>query len=166
VFGVNAAAAMYTRNYIDEQPNHMLFDEKFYMYLEDMDVSLRAIVTGWNNYYIPTARAYHMGSMSAKKRSNTYYINMTFRNQSALLFKNLPFKTIIRFLPKAIKFDMHFYIHLKRTHGIRVMGKALIGRTEGLLRLPLYVNDRLRIRRQAKRGSAEIERIMRQKGIF
>lgn len=166
VFGVNAAAAIYTRQYIDEQPNNLLFDEKFYMYLEDMDVSLRAIITGWNNYYIPTARAYHMGSMSAKKLSNTYYINMTFRNQPALLFKNLSFKTIFRFLPKAIKFDIHFFIYLKRTHGIGAMGKALISRTEGLLRLPLYINDRLRIRRRVRRSSAEIERTMRQKGIF
>lgn len=166
VFGVNAAAAVYTRQYIDEQPNNVFFDEKFYMYLEDVDISLRAIVTGWNNYYIPTARAYHMGSVSAKKRSNGYNLMMTLRNQSALLFKNLPIKTIIRFLPKAIKFDVHFFIHLRRTQGKRVAIKALRGRVEGLLRLPLYFKDRLRIRRIAKRGSAEIERVMRQKGIF
>lgn len=166
VFGVNAAAALYSRPFIDEQPRGVLFDEKFFMYLEDVDVSFRAVVTGWNNYYVPSARAYHMGSVSAKKRSGSYNIYMTFRNQSALLFKNMPFGTFIHYLPKAINFERHFYIHLKRTKGKEVAWLAFKGRIVGLLRLPLYSVDRWRINSHRKLSSKELARVMNNKGIY
>lgn len=166
VFGVNAAAAMYSREFIEEQPGNVLFDERFYMYLEDVDVSFRAIVTGWSNYYIPSARAYHMGSVSSKKRSSGYNIQMTIRNQAALLFKNMPAKTFFAFLPEAIKFERHFYRYLKQVHGKEVAKKARMSRLKGICRLPIYVADRYRLRRRTKINHTDLERIMRAKGIL
>jgi GT2 family glycosyltransferase len=166
VFGINAAAAIYTRDFIEKQPNRDLLEEKFYMYLEDVDVSLRAIVLGWNNYYVSTARAYHMGSASSKKRANDYALYMTYRNQAALLFKNLSLKTIFKFMPTMIKDDLHFYKHIKNNRGIGVALGLLYNRLLGLVRLPLYICDRIEIRHLAKRSDEEIERVMRQKGIF
>ncbi len=166
VFGVNAAAALYSAAFIKEQPNNVLFDEKFYMYLEDVDVSFRAVVTGWANYYVPLARAYHMGSISAKKRSNSYNIYMTFRNQTALITKNMPIHTFITFLPQALKFEAHFYRHLYKTKGRQTMLLAIKGRVVGVLRAPLYTVDRLRITRRRSISSQQLERIMRSKGIY
>lgn len=37
------------------------FDERFFVYLEDLDFSLRARQAGWKSYYLATARAYHKG---------------------------------------------------------------------------------------------------------
>lgn len=165
VFGVNAAAAVYSRKFIEQQYNQKLFDEKFYMYLEDVDVSFRALMTGWSNYAIPSARAYHMGSVSSKKRSNGYNIQMTFRNQAALLFKNMPFKVFIAHIPEALRFEMHFYKHLYRTHGLSVAWRASKGRLVGIARLPLYIPDRWRLRKQRKITNASLDKYMRNKGI-
>jgi len=37
------------------------FDERFFVYLEDLDFSLRARQAGWRSYYLAESRAYHRG---------------------------------------------------------------------------------------------------------
>lgn len=43
------------------------FDERFFVYLEDVDFSLRAHRSGWRSVYLSTAQAYHMGGGSSRK---------------------------------------------------------------------------------------------------
>jgi len=37
------------------------FDERYFVYLEDLDYSRRASLAGWSSYYLATAQAYHRG---------------------------------------------------------------------------------------------------------
>ena len=37
------------------------FDERFFVYLEDLDFSRRASLSGWGSYYLADAQAYHKG---------------------------------------------------------------------------------------------------------
>lgn len=37
------------------------FDERFFVYLEDLDFSVRAKQNGWTSYYLANAQAYHKG---------------------------------------------------------------------------------------------------------
>jgi N-acetylglucosaminyl-diphospho-decaprenol L-rhamnosyltransferase len=37
------------------------FDERYFVYLEDLDFSLRAREAGWQSYFLATARAFHRG---------------------------------------------------------------------------------------------------------
>ncbi|MDD4857273.1 MAG: glycosyltransferase family 2 protein, partial [Candidatus Krumholzibacteria bacterium] len=37
------------------------FDERFFVYLEDVDFSYRASLAGWGSYYVAEARAFHKG---------------------------------------------------------------------------------------------------------
>ncbi|HEX6258667.1 MAG TPA: glycosyltransferase family 2 protein [Candidatus Saccharimonadales bacterium] len=148
VMGVNAAAAIYTRAYIEAQPFEDFFDEKFFMYLEDVDVSLRAVVLGWENYFVQGARAYHMGSVSAKKRSSDYSLYMTVRNQAALLYKNVPFAVFRRCFKTFIKFEVHFMLHLRRLYGTKTFFKLLKARCVGILRLPIYIAAHRKIKQQ------------------
>jgi len=51
------------------------FDERFFVYLEDLDFSLRARRLGWKSYYLAEAKAYHAGggvSSQAKDRRLFY----------------------------------------------------------------------------------------------
>jgi len=43
------------------------FDERFFVYLEDLDFSLRAHSSGWRSIYLSTAQAFHMGGGSSRK---------------------------------------------------------------------------------------------------
>ena len=43
------------------------FDERFFVYLEDLDFSLRAKESGWASYYLANARAYHKGGGTSEQ---------------------------------------------------------------------------------------------------
>lgn len=38
------------------------FDERFFVYFEEVDLSLRAFKSGWSTFYLSDARSYHRGS--------------------------------------------------------------------------------------------------------
>ena len=41
------------------------FDERFFVYFEEVDLSLRAANAGWRSYFLASARAYHAGGGSS-----------------------------------------------------------------------------------------------------
>jgi len=43
------------------------FDERFFVYLEDLDFSYRAHQAGWQSVYLATAQAYHAGGGSSRQ---------------------------------------------------------------------------------------------------
>ena len=43
------------------------FDERFFVYLEEVDFSLRALHAGWRSVYLAQAQAYHLGGGSSGK---------------------------------------------------------------------------------------------------
>jgi len=43
------------------------FDERFFVYLEDVDLSLRVRDAGWSSYYLATAQCYHAGCGSSNQ---------------------------------------------------------------------------------------------------
>ena len=51
------------------------FDERFFVYLEDLDFSLRARRAGWYTYYLATTSAYHRGGGTSEhiKSRRLYY---------------------------------------------------------------------------------------------
>ena len=58
------------------------FDEKFFMYLEDLDFSLRAHQAGWRSFYLADACVYHKSggtSEQVKARRLSYLLRSRFR---------------------------------------------------------------------------------------
>jgi len=47
------------------------FDERFFVYLEDLDFSLRAEQGGWRSYYLTDTRAYHRGGGTSERIKGT-----------------------------------------------------------------------------------------------
>jgi len=66
VLGASAAAAFYLRSLFDEIG---LFDEDFIIYLEDVDLSLRAQLLGHRCLYLPDAIVYHIEAASDSDRT-------------------------------------------------------------------------------------------------
>ncbi len=137
VFGVNFAACMISRKFIEVQPFKKLLDESFFMYLEDVDLSARATIMGWDNYYVPEAVALHMGSISSNKNPG-FSLYMTYRNNLAMLFKNYTAASFLKMLPKVLRSDYYTVKGLLKKHRYLAARKLVRGRIVGILRLPLY----------------------------
>ena len=65
VLGASAGAAFYRRSLFDRVG---LFEERFYLYLEDVELSLRSQLLGHRCLYLPGARVYHMEAASDHER--------------------------------------------------------------------------------------------------
>ena len=86
VFSASGGATLYKTNLFKEIG---LFDESFFAYYEDVDISFRTQLTGHKIYYTNDALAYHkQGATSGKIPGFTVY--QTFKNLPLLYIKNVP----------------------------------------------------------------------------
>jgi len=86
VFGATGGASLYKAALFK---NIGLFDDDFFAYYEDADISFRAQLAGWKVAYTPKAIAYHkQGATSNKIPGFTTY--QTFKNLPLLFLKNVP----------------------------------------------------------------------------
>jgi hypothetical protein len=97
VFGGTAGASVYKTDLFKDIG---LFDEKFFAYFEDTDISFRAQLAGHTAYYEKSAVAYHdHGTTSSKMPGFTVY--QSFKNLPTFFWKDVPyymlFSTGIRF---------------------------------------------------------------------
>lgn len=137
VFGVNAAACMITRQFLEQQPFDYLFDEDFFMYLEDVDVAVRSVILGWDNYFVPETVAYHMGSASSGKNPG-FSVYMVNRNLLPLLVKNFPLSIIVRIAPRMLIADAREIYRIARGKNYKIIYKYVSGRIRGLFTIPRY----------------------------
>lgn len=99
VFGACAAAALYRRPLFEEIGS---FDEDFFAYCEDGDVSFRAQLAGYRCLYVPKAVVYHVGSASTGGKRSPTATRLGTRNGILLLVKNLPAPLLARWLPSIV----------------------------------------------------------------
>src|SRR5437773_121156 len=64
------------------------FDERFFVYFEEVDLSLRARVLGWRTFYLSTAHAYHHGSEQVKKRMQPARLFYSLRSRILYAYKH------------------------------------------------------------------------------
>jgi GT2 family glycosyltransferase len=142
VFGVNGAAALYSRAFLSTQPfGDQYLDTDFHMYLEDVDLAARAVVMGWKNYFVRDSVAYHLGSGGGRE-DRTLSLRMTCRNDVLLLVKNMPWSVVARTLPGMLHAELARYLGFLRTGDYRKVGAMLQGRLQGLVSLPKFLRKR------------------------
>jgi GT2 family glycosyltransferase len=95
VFGPCAGAALYRRSMLDTIG---LFDEDFFLFMEDVDLAFRARLAGWICTYVPGARVMHIhgGTAGFKSDMSIYYGN---RNVFWYVVKNFPWRIFLFSLP-------------------------------------------------------------------
>lgn len=92
VFAASGGASLYRVTMLKEIG---LFDEDFFAYYEDVDLSFRAQLANWKVKYVPSAVAYHqIGATSSKIKGFSTY--QTMKNQPLLLLKNVPSKYLFK----------------------------------------------------------------------
>ncbi|MDD4849218.1 MAG: glycosyltransferase family 2 protein [Gemmiger sp.] len=98
VFSACGGAALYRKSILDELGN---FDELFFAYYEDVDLSWRANNHGYKNVYCPTARCRHIcGATTGAVRYNPFKSIQSGRNSILLPYKNMPVAMLVlNFIP-------------------------------------------------------------------
>jgi GT2 family glycosyltransferase len=109
VFGACAGAALYRRAALEavtaaQGPERGPFDEDFFAYAEDVDLSWRLRWLGYRCLYAPAARVLHVRSATAPEASprKTFWQG---RNKLWVLFKNYPGAVLARWLPVIMLYD-------------------------------------------------------------
>lgn len=96
IFASCAGAAIYRKKVFGKIG---YFDEEHFAYLEDLDIGYRARLHGYENWYIPRAVVYHIGSGTTGSRYNQFKTRYSSRNNIYLIYKNMPLLQIILNIP-------------------------------------------------------------------
>ena len=106
VFGACAAAALYRKSMLDEIG---YFDEGLFCIYEDVDLSFRAQLAGFQCLYVPTATVYHLlGGTAGRNNDFTLYYGQ--RNLETVFLKNMPRKLLIKYLPLHLGYNVLGFI--------------------------------------------------------
>lgn len=126
VFSTCAGAGLYRRKVFEDIG---YFDENFFAYLEDIDVSFRGNIYGYKNVYVNDAIVYHMVSATSGSRHNKFKVKLASRNSIYLIRKNMPLIFRLINLPFLVLGIMVKYIFFLR----KSLGKEYIeGIMEGI----------------------------------
>jgi GT2 family glycosyltransferase len=134
VFAASAGAALYRRGAVLDVGG---FDERFFLYLEDVDLGLRLRLAGWRCRYEP-AVARHAGEGSAPADGPTAWTWVE-RNTLLLAAKAFP----LRWAPQVLYRQAAWAWHALRERRLRA---HLAGAARALPLLAAMVRERRRLR--------------------
>lgn len=152
VFGASGGAAAYRRAALDDAG---LFDERFFAYLEDVDLAWRLRLRGWRAAAAPAARVAHAYSATAGADSAFKRYHLA-RNRVWYLVKNVPGPLWRRCAPAVLWYDAAaLLVALARRDGA-----WLRGRRDGLRALPALLPARRAIQRRRRAGIEELAALL------
>lgn len=96
VFSSCAGAALYRKSVFEEIG---YFDENFFAYMEDVDISYHALIYGYKNMYCPEAKVLHIGSATSGSKYNAFKVKLAARNNVYVPYKNMPLLQLLINLP-------------------------------------------------------------------
>jgi GT2 family glycosyltransferase len=143
VYGVNAAAALYSRRFIEDvMVGGEFFDRDFFSYLEDVDVAVRGVGAGWKAAYVADAVVRHIGSASSGVESRFKW-RVTSRNKLYLQVKNYSIREVVTSLAPSLEAEMRLAFGFLRASQRGVLGTYLASRVLACLGLrPMFAKRR------------------------
>jgi len=153
VFSASGTAALFRRRAFDDVGP---FDTDLEAYYEDVDWGFRARLRGWTAWYVPTARAYHVGSATAGRQPGRF-TPLIIRNQILITIKNWPAPLLLRSWPRILFFELK-WLPFNALHG---MGRHHLRALAGVVRvLPATLRKRRAIQRSRTAHWRELARII------
>lgn len=118
-------------------------DDHFFMYYEDVDLSLRAARRGWEIMYEPTSIAYHDHSATTGSHVTAFFLSLVERNHLVVVLLHFPFTTFIKecvyFFFRFVKsIFMSFYFQFREGDSTNIWYNWYRARREALIFL--YLN--------------------------
>lgn len=117
IFSTCAGAGIYRRSVLAELG---LFDEAFFAYMEDVDISYRGLINGYQNRYEPKAICYHIGSATTAEgqKYSPFKVQISARNNIYVVYKNMPLIQLLVNSPfLLLGFLIKYGLFLKRGFG-------------------------------------------------
>lgn len=153
VFSACAAAALYSR---DDFIKVGGFDEDYFSYFEDVDLSFRLRLAGGRCMYVPQAVVYHVGSASTGKASDFAFYH-GHRNLVWTFFKDMPTALFWYYLP------LHMLMNIYLSASFLLKGKRIIvlkSKVDAFRSLPSVIRKRRQVQQLRAVSSGEIHRAM------
>ena len=116
IFSACGGAALYRKSILDKIG---VFDELFFAYYEDVDLSWRANNFGYKNVYCPTAKCRHIcGATTGAVRYNPFKSIQSGRNSILLPYKNQPVvMLVVNFIPMLLGYLLKVIMFRHRGFG-------------------------------------------------
>jgi GT2 family glycosyltransferase len=114
VFSSCGGAAIYRKSILDKIG---YFDERFFAYLEDVDIGFRSLNAGFKNMYCANAIVYHVGSATTGSKYNDFKVKLSAKNNLLVIFNNFHvFHIIINFPFLLLGYIMKMFYFYKKDY--------------------------------------------------
>lgn len=110
VFGACGGAVAYRRRMLDDVG---FLDAEFFMTYEDVDLSFRAQLRGYQCVFIPAAVVYHR-YRATNRKTPSRQVFYSQRNIDFVYLKNMPLGLMVRFLPQRVLYEAGSAIYFTR----------------------------------------------------
>jgi len=159
VFGGCGGAVAYRRKMLDAIG---VFEERFFMYCEDVDLNWRAQLAGWKCTYAPKAVVYHHLSATGGGRLSSYYVG---RNTLWVIARNYPTALIRRHWRKIVAAQWVIACDALRAWRGGAARARLRGQMVGFLTCLRWLGARRAIQATCRVSQDYIESILAQPGL-
>jgi GT2 family glycosyltransferase len=115
IFSSCAGATLYRKSLLKELG---MFDDKYFAYMEDVDLAIRSKINGYHNLLCPQAIVYHIGSATSGSRHNEFKVRLAARNNVWTVYKNIPIPLkIVNFIFLFLGFSIKYVFFLRKGFG-------------------------------------------------
>lgn len=166
IFGISGACPLYRMQALEDiKIEGEYFDQDFFMYKEDVDISWRLQLFGWKCLYYPAALAWHGRGTGVKKRFTNWEVfkkreslskfqrYYSFKNQRLMQLKNEQWGTILRHPISLIlrEIAMPFYVLFREPHLFKAYWSLF-------KQMPSALRKRKKIMKKKKCTASEMEK--------
>jgi GT2 family glycosyltransferase len=132
------------------------FDERYFAYLEDLDLAFRLRLAGHRCLYVPESTVLHVGSPSTGRTSD-FTVFHAQRNMVWTYAKNMPPPLVWLYLPE------HLLVNLVALAAYSLRGQGRVvwrAKREAIRVLPRMLAERQRLQTQRRADAWQLRRLM------
>jgi GT2 family glycosyltransferase len=159
VFGACGGAVVFRKEFFEKVG---YFDEDFFIYHEDVDLSLRAQLKGEKCLFLPAAKVYHYRGATNILYSNIH-VFLSGKNGLNYQIKNLPIRLFVKNLRRLFLHHKNEILYFaKRGQGLIILKSKIAA----FLQLPKMLRKRWKIQNSMTISIEEVDMILRGDDIY
>jgi GT2 family glycosyltransferase len=158
VFGASGGASLWRAEALAQAGG---FDEAFFAYFEDADLSFRARHAGWTFWFAPGSVVLHHRGGTSGGFSDFAFVHPV-RNRWFLAVKNVPLRVVLRHLPAVVWSELELWVRAvyRRKLGAMLRAYRELASSRGRLR-----RQRREILGSSRLRSRDVERLLHGRGL-